>query len=219
MSAEHLERVRHEVGLSREEFAARAGTSRTRLSAYERGRKSPTLATVERLLDGAGFELTAEPHFTFREVPLRRGRPSFVADRLWRLPIRRAFAEVTLPLGLNWSRPGAVFQLSDRRRRARCYEVILREGTPADILGFVDGRCSSICGRISSCHARSAMPGSPSSTRSSRERPRRVPSGGCSTVVLPPGIGGFAERAPPGFAPPRTSVIVGDPPDATEGSA
>jgi hypothetical protein len=34
---------------------------------------------------------------------------------------------------------GAVFQLSDRRHRARCYEVVLREGTPADILGIVDG--------------------------------------------------------------------------------
>jgi hypothetical protein len=55
-------------------------------------------------------------------------------------PDQGAFAEVTLPLGLNWSpRPGAVFQLSDRRRRARCYEVVLREGTPTDILGFVDG--------------------------------------------------------------------------------
>ena len=139
MGAELLERVRQEAGLSQKELAARAGTSRTALSAYERGRKSPTLATVERLLDSVGFELTAEPHVTFREIPLRRGRAIFVADRLWRLPIREAYAEVTLPLELNWSRPGAVFQLSDRRQRARCYEVVLREGMQADILGFVDG--------------------------------------------------------------------------------
>ncbi len=117
----------------------RAGTSRPTLSAYEHGRKSPTLATVERLLDSAGFDLTAEPKVTFRKVALRRGRPIFVADRLWRLSIKDALAEVMLPLELNWSQPGATFRLSDRRQRARCYEVVLREGMPADILRFVDG--------------------------------------------------------------------------------
>jgi len=139
MSVKLLERVRQEAGLSQEELASRAGTSRPTLSAYEHGRKSPTLATVERLLDSAGFELAAEPKTVFHEVPLRRGRPIFVADRLWRLSIGAAFAEVTLPLGLNWSRPGATFRLSDRRQRARCYEVVLREGMPADILRYVDG--------------------------------------------------------------------------------
>ena len=139
MSAELLERVRQEAGLSQEELASRAGTSRPTLSAYEHGRKSPTLATVERLLDSAGFELTAEPRVAFREVPLRRGRPVFVANRLWRLTITDAFAEVTLPLELNWSRPGAGFRLGDRRQRARCYEVVLREGMPADILRYLDG--------------------------------------------------------------------------------
>jgi transcriptional regulator with XRE-family HTH domain len=139
MSAELLERVRQQAGLSQEELASRAGTSRPTLSAYEHGRKSPTLTTVERLLDGAGFVLTAERKVNFREVRLRRGRPIFVADRLWRLPIEDAFAEVVLPLELNWSRPGARFRLGERRQRARCYEVVLREGMPADILRYVDG--------------------------------------------------------------------------------
>ena len=139
MSAQLLERVRQEAGLSQEELASRAGTSRTTLSAYEHGRKSPTLATVERLLGSAGFCLSAEPHVTFSERETRRGRPVFVADRLWRLPIKEAFATVRLPLGLNWSRPGSSFDLSDRNRRARCYEIVLREGTPADLLRLVDG--------------------------------------------------------------------------------
>jgi transcriptional regulator with XRE-family HTH domain len=139
MSAELLERVRHQAGLSQEELAARAGTSRTTISAYEHGRKSPTLATAVRLLETVGYELAAEPKVTFTEVQIRHGRPVFVADRLWRLPIHDAFAEVTLPLGLNWSRPGAVFRLSDRRQRARCYEIVLREGTPTDLLRYVDG--------------------------------------------------------------------------------
>lgn len=63
----------------------------------------------------------------------------WVADRLWRLPIKEAFAEVTLPLELNWSTPGTSFRLRDRRERARCYEVTLREGTHTDILRYVDG--------------------------------------------------------------------------------
>ncbi len=60
-------------------------------------------------------------------------------DRLWRLAISDAFATVTLPLGLNWSRPGAPFDLSNRRQRARCYEVTLREGIAEDLLRYVDG--------------------------------------------------------------------------------
>jgi hypothetical protein len=57
---------------------------------YERGRKSPTLSTVSRLLETAGYDLTAEPHITFTEHPLQRGRPIFVADRLWRPSISEA---------------------------------------------------------------------------------------------------------------------------------
>ena len=45
---------------------------------------------------------------------------------------------MTLPLGLNWSRPGATFDLSDLRQRARCYEVTLREGNANDLLRYVD---------------------------------------------------------------------------------
>jgi transcriptional regulator with XRE-family HTH domain len=139
MGGDLLERVRRQAGLSQEALAARAGTSRPTLSAYEHGRKSPTLATVERLLDSAGFELTTQPRVTFAEHPLRRGRPIVVADHLWRLPLREAFATVMLPIGLNWSRPGSRYDLSDRRQRARCYEVVLREGMADDLLRYLDG--------------------------------------------------------------------------------
>ena len=134
-----LERVRLAAGLSQEDLATRAGTSRSTLSAYEHGRKSPTLATVERLLDQAGFELSAEPRVAFAEHAGRRGRPIFVPDRLWRLPLAQAFATVVLPATLNWSRPGAAYVLGERRERARCYEVVLREGMPDDLRVFLDG--------------------------------------------------------------------------------
>ncbi len=139
MESDLLEDVRRRAGLSQEELAARAGTSRPTLSAYERGRKSPTLITVTRVLESAGFELMAEPKVTFREYPVSRGRPFVVADRLWRLAVEEAVAHVTLPIGVNWSRPGASFDLRDRRQRARCYEVVLREGTAVDLRRFVDG--------------------------------------------------------------------------------
>lgn len=139
MTLQLLEQVRHESGLSQSALAGRAGTSRTTLSAYEHGRKSPTLATVQRVLDSAGYELTYQRRVHFAEHALRRGRPIFVADRLWRLSIARAFASVTLPLELNWSKPGSTFDVADRRQRARCYEIVLREGMPADIRKYIDG--------------------------------------------------------------------------------
>lgn len=138
MTLNVLEEVRRDLGLSQQEFAERGGTSRTTLSAYERGRKSPTLATVSRLLHNAGYQLKAEPLVEFAKVELRRGRPIYVADRLWRLPLDEAFANVRLPLSINWSRPGAVFVLQDRRQRLRCYEVVLREGMPDDICRTID---------------------------------------------------------------------------------
>lgn len=84
MTAELPGRVRQKAGLSQEDLATRAGTSRTTLPAYERGQKSPTVAAMSRLLDTAGFQADGRPQVAFTEHALRRGRPTFVADRLWR---------------------------------------------------------------------------------------------------------------------------------------
>jgi transcriptional regulator with XRE-family HTH domain len=131
--------ARNEAGLTQEELARRAGTSRSTLSAYERGRKSPTIATFARLLAEAGFDLTAMPQPAFTQVPAARGRLVPVPDRLPRLDVGRAFRKVQLPLHLNWSARGRVFDLSSRSDRARVYEIVLQEGRPADILAYVDG--------------------------------------------------------------------------------
>jgi DNA-binding XRE family transcriptional regulator len=138
-AAELLERARANSGLTQEELARRAGTSRPTLSAYEHGRKSPTVATFARLLSGAGWELAAQPHVSFTQQPSPRGRPAWVPDRLPRLDVARALAVVELPLHLNWSAPGRVFDLRSRADRARVYEIVLQEGRPADILAYVDG--------------------------------------------------------------------------------
>ena len=74
-----------------------------------------------------------------RPVKSGRGRPFYVADALWRLPIEQALARTELPLSVNWSEPGRTYDLADRRQRVRCYEAVLREGMPRDIARYVDG--------------------------------------------------------------------------------
>ena len=107
--AELLARVRRGAGLSQDELARRAGTSRTAVSAYEHGRKSPALDTVDRLVSAAGYELDARPRVEFVRVPGARGRDVFVPTALPRLPVEQALATVELPLTLNWSQPGRSF--------------------------------------------------------------------------------------------------------------
>jgi transcriptional regulator with XRE-family HTH domain len=125
--------------LSQAELARRAGTSRPTLSAYEHGRKSPSLETLERLLAAAGQELEIRPRIAFRAVVGPRGREINVPTRLPRLDPEFAFTVVELPVTLNWSQPGRAFRMADRNDRGRLYEVVLREGEPADILRYVDG--------------------------------------------------------------------------------
>jgi transcriptional regulator with XRE-family HTH domain len=136
---ELLEQVRLGAGLTQGQLAARAGTSRPTLSAYEHGRKSPTVATFARLLSQAGWELAAQPRVSFAQQRSPRGRLAWVPDRLPGLDVERALAVVELPLHLNWSEPGRVFDLGSRADRARVYEIVLQEGRPADILAYVDG--------------------------------------------------------------------------------
>jgi transcriptional regulator with XRE-family HTH domain len=134
-----LERARRLAGLSRAELARRAGASRPTLAAYAAGSKSPTLSTAERIVAAAGFELDIVPRPVFREAAAGRGHAVYIPDRLPRLPVERALGRVRPPLHLNWSQPGREFDLSDRRQRARLYEMVLREGGPDDISEYIDG--------------------------------------------------------------------------------
>lgn len=134
-----LEQARMGAGLTQDELANRAGTSRPTLSAYEHGRKSPTVATFARILAEAGLDLTAQPRISFTQQQASRGKPVWVPDRLPRLDPMWALAAVELPLHLNWSSPGRVFDLRVRADRARVYEIVLQEGRPGDILAYVDG--------------------------------------------------------------------------------
>ncbi|MBW3575881.1 MAG: helix-turn-helix transcriptional regulator [Actinobacteria bacterium] len=52
-----LRLARYEAGITQAELARRAGVPASMVSAYERDRRQPTLATLLRLLKAAGYEL------------------------------------------------------------------------------------------------------------------------------------------------------------------
>jgi transcriptional regulator with XRE-family HTH domain len=134
-----IRRARAEAGLSQAALALLSDTSRPTLSAYERGRKSPTLATAARIVAAAMCEFAIVPRIEFHGTGFTRGRPIRVPSALPRLSLDRAFAVIELPLHLNWSDRGRRYDLSDRRHRARVYEIVLREGRPDDVLAYIDG--------------------------------------------------------------------------------
>ena len=54
----HLIRIaRRQAGLTQAVLASRAGTSQAAMSAYESGRRSPSVDTLCRILAAAGFEV------------------------------------------------------------------------------------------------------------------------------------------------------------------
>ena len=139
MAPNVLRDARRDAGLSITDLADRAGTSRPTLSAYEHGRVSPTLETFERILAAAGYRMRVEPIVVWREVDVGRGRTVAVPDHLPRLDPDAALRTVELPVHLEWSRRTRTVHLTVRHERARAYEVVLREGRPADIAAIVDG--------------------------------------------------------------------------------
>jgi transcriptional regulator with XRE-family HTH domain len=56
-----LREARRAAGLTQTALAKRAGTSQATISAYETGRKQPSVETLGRLLAATGSRLVAEP--------------------------------------------------------------------------------------------------------------------------------------------------------------
>ncbi len=59
-AASAIRGARKAAGLSQAELARRAATSQATLSAYENGRKQPSVATLSRVLEAAGARLAVE---------------------------------------------------------------------------------------------------------------------------------------------------------------
>lgn len=60
-TARTIAAARTRAGMTQTQLARSAGTSQATISAYESGRKQPSLATMERLLLAAGSRLVVEP--------------------------------------------------------------------------------------------------------------------------------------------------------------
>jgi transcriptional regulator with XRE-family HTH domain len=60
-TASVIRAARLRAGFSQAELATRCGTSQATISAYEHGRKVPSVQTLSRLLAATGSRLTVEP--------------------------------------------------------------------------------------------------------------------------------------------------------------
>lgn len=66
-AADLLKTARARSGFTQAELARRAGTGQGVISAYERGKRQPTLLTLAALIGAAGFDI---------ELTLRKRRPA-----------------------------------------------------------------------------------------------------------------------------------------------
>lgn len=91
-----LQLARMKSGLSQAHLAQRAGVPATMISAYERDQRQPTLPTLLRLLEAAGFDLRMElvPHDPHDEILARldskRTRPEWSRRERQQAAWRRA---------------------------------------------------------------------------------------------------------------------------------
>jgi transcriptional regulator with XRE-family HTH domain len=126
-----FQQARRAASMNQRALASMSGTSRTTLSAYEHGRKSPTLETAGRILDAAGFRLALEPKVHFAARVGADGRAFHVPGRLPRLPVAAALGVARLR--------DRDYDLADRAERRVAYTLLLCEGSPHELLDHVDG--------------------------------------------------------------------------------
>jgi len=102
--------ARRRAGLTQVELASRAGTSQATISAYEHGRKEPSVETLSRLLAATGTRLTTAPASTTVVRPTRaqiaRAGRTLVDVMLLAeaLPTRHS-PELRFPPLTRWPRP------------------------------------------------------------------------------------------------------------------
>ncbi len=73
-AAQLLRTARRRAGLTLRELGALAGTSHSTLAAYESGSKTPNVATLDRVLEAAGFSTDVTLHRRHRgSAALPRG--------------------------------------------------------------------------------------------------------------------------------------------------
>ncbi len=133
-----IELARRWSGFSQVELARRAGTSQSTLSAYERRKKSPSLAVTERLMRAAECDLGIVPRIYFEEYFATNVGTFHVPSRLWRVEVPLCFAKVVMP-DLTKRTDQGLWNLRYREDRRRLYGMMLMLGRPEDIINYVDG--------------------------------------------------------------------------------
>ena len=132
-----LRAARVACGLTQVELSERSGVARPNIAAYEAGRREPLFHGALKLLEAAGADVVVEAPVTWSWT--EGYRPYAVPSRLWRLAPAEALGSFDAGVHLWWSGPPRRFDLAVRQSRLRAYEVVLREGAPADIEQVVDG--------------------------------------------------------------------------------
>jgi transcriptional regulator with XRE-family HTH domain len=133
-----IELARRAAGLTQAELAARAGTTQSAVSMYERRRKVPLLDVAERLTQAAGADLGMVTTVVF-EVDFLPGLKEFwYPDRLWRVEVPGCFDRVQMPDLVGHTAQNE-WDLRDRADRRRLYENLLIDGTQNMIWRWVDG--------------------------------------------------------------------------------
>jgi transcriptional regulator with XRE-family HTH domain len=133
-----IELARRGAGLTQAELAARAGTTQSSVSMYERRRKIPMLDVAERLMQAAGADLGIVTTVVW-EVDFVPGLKAFwYPDRLWRVEVPGCFDRVQMPDLVGHTEQDE-WDLRDRSERRRLFENLLTEGDQHMIMRWVDG--------------------------------------------------------------------------------
>src|SRR5260370_16621572 len=96
-----LRRARVGAGMSQAELAFRAGVAQSVISAYEAGRRQPSLPTLAKLIDAAGCDLAVD----IRHQPPQLSRLSGPAGR----QVRRKRRDLVAPAPAPHLPPPRVF--------------------------------------------------------------------------------------------------------------
>lgn len=71
-------------------------------------------------------------------LPPWRSRAVSIPERVDDPSVSKASGMVELPLHISWSGTSRAYNLDDRRERALAYELVLQEGTEADVERLID---------------------------------------------------------------------------------
>ena len=133
-----IELARRAAGLTQGQLAARARTTQSAVSMYERRRKVPLLDVAERLMQAAEADLGMVTMVRWEAEPVTPISGFFYPSRLWRVEVPGCFDTVRMPDCVGGT-DQEEWDLRDRDDRRRLYENLLVKGDAEQIMRWVDG--------------------------------------------------------------------------------